>query len=120
MERTIRLRVFRFVFILAMLLVMAAVLSGLMAICIHAAGNAGDEQARNLPLLLAWLSFAMVCLTLLIAAWVTFHFITERAKPRPHPPTQYVDAWALAGQRAQADDDEFDELTDDDEPPEGE
>ena len=58
---------------------------------------------------LAWVSAALMGVTLLVLFWVVIHFILGRAKQVSHHRTQYVDAWRLAGQRVKPiDDDELD------------
>lgn len=61
---------------------------------------------------LAWVSAALMGVTLLVLFWVVIHFILGRAKQVSHHRTQYVDAWRLAGQRVKPIDD--DELNDSD------
>lgn len=57
---------------------------------------------------LAWVSAALMAVTLLVLFWVVIHFILGRAKQVSHHRTQYVDAWRLAGQRVKPiDDDEI-------------
>jgi hypothetical protein len=65
---------------------------------------------------LAWLSAALMGLTLLVLFWVVTHFILQRAgRNSRHERTQYVNAWSLAGQRVKPleEDDPPDDADDD-------
>jgi hypothetical protein len=67
---------------------------------------------------LAWLSAALMGLTLLALFGVVTHFVLQRiAVNTLHERTEYVNAWSLAGQRVQPmeDDDDLDADEDDDE-----
>ncbi len=63
---------------------------------------------------MAWLSAALLGLTLVLLLWAVVRYVKFRtyAAQRSRP-TPYVDAWALAGKRFQLDDEEEEQ---DDEP----
>ena len=59
-----------------------------------------EYQAKKLLTRLAWVSIAMLGLTVVMIFWVVIRFLTQRFAPSTqHQHTPYVDAWKLAGQR---------------------
>lgn len=70
---------------------------------------AGKETLRLLGRM-AWLSASMLGLALLLLAWAVMRFLARRiGLNKPTRPTEYVDAWSVAGQRFQLPDDDADE-----------
>lgn len=87
-----------FAITLVFLVGMAVGLAILLGMILH--GVAGAEGAsRKLLSRLAWISMAMLGLTLVMLFWIVAHYLMGRFRPQGHQPTEYVDAWKLAGQR---------------------
>ena len=94
----------RFLTLLVALGVMAVVLAALLAVVLSGADRAGlDEKQKRALVRLAVVCVAMLGLTVVIMFWLALRFIGARFRNTPqHPPTEHVDAWRLAGQRARA------------------
>lgn len=95
---------------------MAVGLGVLLSLALHGAIGA-DEPTKKLLARLAWISVALLGLTLLMLFWLVAHYLTNKFRTQGHPPTEYVDAWRLAGQRARAEPQDEDEIEDDGERP---
>lgn len=64
------------------------------------AAAAANAKTAGLMVRLAWVSAAMLALTVVLLFWLVIHRIRGRFRPIRQERTLYVDAWALAGQRA--------------------
>lgn len=87
-----------FLITLIFLIGMAVGLGILLGLVVHGADSA-EGVSRKLLARLAWMSLAMLSLTMVMLFWLVAHYLTRRIRPHRHEPTQYVDAWSLAGQR---------------------
>jgi len=102
-----RSQVISFAIRAAVLLAVAIGLAAQTFMAAEAAGQMTDEPARKLLAKIAWLSVAMLGLTLLLLFWTVARFFRRRLPGGlAHHRTPYVDAWALAGKRFQLDDSE--------------
>jgi len=91
------------VLVIALGLIVAG--SGVMlAIASRAAGDAQGDAQRVLARL-AWLSAAILALALLLLLWAVMRYFARRIPRSARRPTDYVDAWTVAGQRFQVPDD---------------
>ncbi len=55
---------------------------------------------------MAWLSLALLALSIVVLVWVVIHHVSGRlGRKSSRPPTQHVDAWALAGKRFKLEED---------------
>lgn len=55
---------------------------------------------------MAWLSLALLALTILVLVWMVIHHVSRRLGRRsPRRTTEHVDAWALAGKRFKLEED---------------
>lgn len=82
-------------------LVLVAVL---MPMVIYAAGRAasGDEAARAFYFWFSLVALTLLATMVIVLVWMLLHHLSVRARTRgPSKPTQYVNAWELAGQRFQ-------------------
>ena len=102
----------KFITLTVALGVMAAALAALLAIVLaYARGAAGPLRAWLVRF--AILCVAMLGLTLVVLFWLVVRFVAARVQtPWLRSRTEHVDAWKLAGQRAQ--------VPEEDEPAEGE
>jgi hypothetical protein len=94
-----RSRTANFVVVVALLGLIVVGLAVLFAATAQGAGKAASPATQKYLVRLAWLSFALLATTLLLLSWVVAHYVLSRLRPEGHPPTPYVDAWALAGKR---------------------
>lgn len=87
-----------FIVTLLFLVAMVTGMGIMFGLTLHGAQGATDE-VKKLLRLLAWMSVAMLGLTLLMLFWLVVRFMMRRIRPQGHGPTEYVDAWSLAGKR---------------------
>jgi hypothetical protein len=75
------------------------------------AALAAGNPHRKIFVRIAVFSTASLGLTMVLLVWAAMRYASNRLAVRgPHVPTEYVNAWAVAGQRLQLDDeDEEDE-----------
>jgi membrane protein implicated in regulation of membrane protease activity len=89
---------------LVLLIAMTIVLGWLFYSYIHQARLADDPDQQRALARLAMVAAALLCVVVVLLAAVVIRAAGRRVgRPRPHRPTTYVDAWALAGQRVQLD-----------------
>ena len=84
---------------------LATIAAGLGAATAFAAGmaaTAGPLQGKYLYYL-ALVCLALLGLVLLALTWLVLRTISGRFRPVHHEPTEYVDAWSLAGKRFKLD-----------------
>jgi hypothetical protein len=99
----------RFGGLIVSLLVLAGGMGALLWITLDQAAAADNERRRGM-LMIAWMSLAMLTLSLLLLLWAVLRWVRARQGPlKRAEPTPYVDAWSLAGQRMQTPPDEDDE-----------
>lgn len=99
------LRSIDFAIVAVLLVALGAGLGALLYITSSQASVETEPRTRGYLLRLAWLSLAMLLLTVLIFTWVVVRYAAHRFKrSKPHEPTAYVDAWALAGRRYRVED----------------
>ena len=108
------------------LVILGVGLGAMVAITTRAAMEIGDEPARKLLVRLAWISVTLLLITVLLLVWAVMRHIRYRLHSLPEPkPSQYVNAWELAGKRFKLEDGERDDEDSgeaengDDEPQEG-
>jgi hypothetical protein len=111
-----------FTVILVGLVIICVGLGAMMFITIDAASTTTDLAARKLLARLSWLSLVLLCLAGMMTMWVILRYVRHRLRdnvPPPAEPSQYVNAWELAGKRFQLNEDnepdDPDYLCDDDE-----
>ena len=97
--------------------VLLAIIAGGMVyvvLTVTAAVEGADEATRKGLARLAWIGMVLLGLAVVLLVWSLARTLRlYLAKPQPHTPTTYVDAWSEAGRRVQVDDE-------DDEPEEDE
>jgi membrane protein implicated in regulation of membrane protease activity len=104
---------------------LAAISGGLifmLVVTFRAIDQTTDMPTRKLLARLAWLSLALLLLTLLLLVWAVTRHLRYWLRPLPRARrSEYVNAWVLAGQRFKLEDDEQDDEPDldEDEPPPG-
>ena len=102
-------RTVRFALLTSVLALMAVVLCALLFITLRATLRAAPDLRDYLGRL-AWLCLAMLLLTLLGLVWIVVRYAIHRTRPPSrHEPTEYVDAWAIAGKRFKLQDGDLDE-----------
>ncbi len=106
----------RFLTLLIAMLVMAALLGTLLGILLSgiphltAATSPAQKAHRSGMVRLAVVCVALLGLTLVVIFWLVVRFLGSRFQPPPpHPPTEHVDAWSLAGKRMQVAEEEEEE-----------
>ena len=115
-ENLVRRKTFQavnFAIVITSLVLIAVVLGVLLALTMHGAAQA-EGKSRDYLLRLAWLTLAVLVMTILLLGWVIVHRIAlahQRGGKRSTPP--YINAWSLAGKRFCAE--EEDEDPDEDE-----
>jgi len=90
------------------LLIICIGVGSMMFITIEAASSAKDPAAKKLLARLSWMSLVLLCLAMLMTVWVILRHVRNRLKSdlsKPSEPTPYVNAWELAGQRFQLNED---------------
>jgi hypothetical protein len=71
---------------------------------VNQAAATPQEEARGEGLArLALLTFIFMALAVLLLAWAVIRMIGRLLEPKHHEPTEYVDAWSLAGRRVTPD-----------------
>ena len=96
------------------LVAISAGLIAMLVITTQAAGTTTEPRTKNLLAHLAWLSLALLSLTLVLLVWAVMRHVRYWLRPvRRARSSQYVDAWALAGKRIKVPEDED---SDDDRP----
>jgi heme/copper-type cytochrome/quinol oxidase subunit 2 len=98
-EQERRSRTVNFVVVVALLVLLVVGLAVLFAVTAQGAGKDASPAIQKYLARLAGLSMALLATTLLLLAWVVARHVLSRLRPEGHPPTPYVDAWALAGKR---------------------
>lgn len=77
---------------------------------VTAATEGADEPTRKGLARLAWIGMLLLAVAVVLLVWSLARTLRlYLAKPQPHAPTKYVDAWSEAGRRVQVDEDEEDE-----------
>ena len=98
------------IILLAALSLIAAGLVLLTVLTTQAASNVEDADLQKQLARLAWIATVLLGLTLVLLLWAVMRLVRSRMNlGQRHPPTPYVDAWALAGQRMQVPDDDDEE-----------
>lgn len=94
------LRTVSFGLVVAGLGVIAAGLTALLVFALQGFGQVPDLPTKKLLARLAWLSLALLALTLILMVWAILRRLRDRLlSAECAKPSRYVDAWALAGQR---------------------
>ena len=94
-----------FAFVILGLGALAAGLGVMLAIAARGAWQVTDAPTQKLLLRLAWLSLVLLCVTLVLLLWAVLRHVRYRLYSAPPlKPSQYVDAWELAGRRLTLDD----------------
>ena len=106
-ERARIYRTINLVLIVAILFLIAAASTAMLVTATRAAGLVRDNPPiRRLVARMALLSAATLGLALVLLLWVLMRAAAGALRARkPHQPTEYVDAWAAAGERFQLGDD---------------
>jgi hypothetical protein len=106
----------RFLTLLLSLVVLAAILATLLGIVLSQTQGASGPQ-RGWMVRFALLCTAFLGLILVAAFWLVMRFIRSRL-PSPPPPgrTQHVDAWRIAGERMQVEEEPDEEEEEQKEP----
>jgi len=93
------LRRINFLVLIISLGTVAAMLGALLAVLTQAMAGA-DPSTKTFLARMAWAVLAVLAGTLVLLVWVMTRYIAYRLRPREtRKPTEYVDAWALAGKR---------------------
>jgi hypothetical protein len=96
-----RVRPVRFATLIASLAAVCVMLAVLLAIVMGATDDS-DPKVKPALARLAWGILATLVLTSLLLVWVLTRYIAFRLRPsEDKAPTEYVDAWSLAGKRFQ-------------------
>jgi hypothetical protein len=107
-----------FVFVMLGLGLLAVGLGFMLVITLGGARDIADPVTQRLLLRLAWLSLLLLSLTLILLLWSVIRHVRYRIHwDAPVRPSEYVNAWELAGQRFQLpddDDEDEDERADED------
>jgi membrane protein implicated in regulation of membrane protease activity len=97
-----------FTVVLVGLVIICVGLGAMMFITIEAVSATTDQAARKLLARLSWLSLVLLCLAVLMTTWVVLRYVRHRLRDgaaTPAEPSQYVNAWELAGKRFQLNED---------------
>ena len=113
-EKARKIQTINFVILIITLAAIAAGLAVLIGLTTRAAAAVDDAQAQRLLARLAWVSVALLALTLIVLLWMVMRFVRRRFRPPGRSCTPYVDAWALAGQRFKLEENPLDEDDDED------
>ena len=84
-------------------------IGGLIAVLVYVARRAADEPDadKSYHLWLALVAVVLLAMTLVVWAWMMLHRISVRTRQaRRAAPTKYVNAWQLAGERFQLDEED--------------
>ena len=87
---------------------LTAVCAGLVAMLVITIQGAKEAQGATEDYFyhMAWLSLAMLALSIVVLVWMVIHRVSGRLGRRsPRQPTEHVDAWALAGKRFKLEED---------------
>lgn len=101
---------------LALLLIAIAAVAGAMAALLSVTTSQVhqvDHPNQIGMARLAWASLLALGLVLILLLWAIMRFVSARMRPQRHAPTDYIDAWSLAGERMKLPDDDQ-ELTEND------
>jgi membrane protein implicated in regulation of membrane protease activity len=111
-----------FAFVVLGLVAICAGLGAMLYVTTSAAAGVTDVPVRKLLLRLAWGSLTLLCVALVLLVWAILRHIRQALAPSaPLPPSEYVNAWELAGKRFQLPEDEDEDKwrTDEEEGEEG-
>jgi len=109
-----------FVFVVLGLVAICAGLGAMLYVTTAAVGGVTDEPTRKLLLRLAWGSLALLCVALVLLMWAVLRHIRQAVTGSPPlPPSQYVNAWELAGKRFKLPEEDEDKWRTDDDEEEG-
>jgi hypothetical protein len=110
-----------FAFVVLGLVAICAGLGAMLYVTTSAAGEVADPPTRKLLARLAWGSLTLLCVALVLLMWAVLRHIRQALAPSaPLPPSQYVNAWELAGKRFKLPDEDEDKWRTDDEEESGE
>jgi hypothetical protein len=91
-----------FAFVVIGLVAVAAGLGAMLYVTASAVGGVADLPTRKLLARLAWGSLALLCVTLILLVWAVMRHIRQAlTAAEPLKPSEYVNAWELAGKRFQ-------------------
>jgi hypothetical protein len=83
------------------LVLVAAGMGVLLYVTLHSVDQVKSYQRPGM-IRLAWVTLLVLAVVLVLLLWALIRIIALRLRPQPHEQTPYVDAWALAGRRADA------------------
>ena len=105
-----------FAIVVVTLVAICAGLAAMIVITTRGAREAAEGPKESYYYRMAWLSLALLALTVIVFVWVIIHHISGRlARKSPRQTTAHVDAWALAGKRFKLEEDE--DSDEEEEPP---
>lgn len=106
-----------------LIVALAAIVGGvtyLMLSSLQAAAHVADPLTKRILVRLAWVALLLLALAVILLVWAIMRLIRSRISfRRSHSRAPYVDAWALAGQRVQLDEEDMPEQEDDGDVQEG-
>jgi hypothetical protein len=89
-----------FAFVVLGLVAICAGLGAMLYVTASAVSGVTDLATRKLLARLAWGSMALLCVALVLLVWAVLRHIRQALTSSPPlPPSQYVNAWELAGKR---------------------
>ena len=103
-------RLVNFIISVVLLTAMVGGLVSLIVVATQVAGSAEvDEATLKYWGRLASVALILLALVVVVLFWTVVRFVFRRHRGRQsHPPTPYVDAWAIAGRRFRLPDDQDD------------
>jgi hypothetical protein len=109
-----------FAFVVLGLVAICAGLGAMLYVTTTAVVGITDEPTRKLLLRLAWGSLTLLCVALVLLVWAVLRHIRHAVTGSPPlPPSEYVNAWELAGKRFQLPEEDEDKWRTDEEEGEG-
>lgn len=105
-----------FAFVVLGLTAICAGLGAMLFVTTSAADGVADLPTRKLLARLAWGSLALLCVALVLLVWAVMRHVRHAlAASAPLKPSEYVNAWELAGKRFQLPDEDEDKWRTDEE-----
>jgi len=81
------------------LVLVATGMGVLLYVTLHSVDQVANDRRPGM-IRLAWVTLLALSVALVLLLWAIIRIIALRLRPQRRERTQYVDAWALAGQRA--------------------